>query len=179
MGLALVATLAAIGVGSGLFHTFANGLDGASRRDGHRFFVFVYVFAVNRHVLGWSRGWPGPRCWRSPCTSRSPRPASPRSRASRSRRPTGPSAALIAGYGVILWPRRPALPRGLLIGAAILSVSITARSLDLGLCAALPGGTHFLWHILNAIMLGWMIETYRRAAPAEPTTPLAATPPRG
>jgi hypothetical protein len=80
------------------------------------------------------------------------------------------------------WPSgRAARPlhRGLLIGAAILSVSITARSLDLGLCAALPGGTHYLWHILNAIMLGWMIETYRRAAPAEPTTPLAATPPRG
>jgi hypothetical protein len=58
MGMALVATLAAIGVASGLFHTFANGLDGASRRDGHRgLFVFLYVFAVNRHVLGWSRGW--------------------------------------------------------------------------------------------------------------------------
>jgi hypothetical protein len=23
-------------------------------------------------------------------------------------------------------------------------------------------GTHFLWHILNALMLGWMIEVYRR-----------------
>jgi hypothetical protein len=23
-------------------------------------------------------------------------------------------------------------------------------------------GTHFWWHILNGIMLGWMIEVYRR-----------------
>jgi hypothetical protein len=66
---------------------------------------------------------------------------------------------------VILWSRRPAFARGLLIGAAILAVSITARSVDLGLCERIPFGTHFLWHILNAIMLGWMIETYRRAMP--------------
>jgi hypothetical protein len=38
LGLALVIILAAIGVGSGLFHTFANGLDGASRCAGHRGF---------------------------------------------------------------------------------------------------------------------------------------------
>jgi len=26
----------------------------------------------------------------------------------------------------------------------------------------LPMGTHFLWHLLNAAMLGWMIEVYAR-----------------
>jgi hypothetical protein len=25
-----------------------------------------------------------------------------------------------------------------------------------------PWGTHFLWHIFNAVMLAWMIEDYRR-----------------
>jgi hypothetical protein len=84
--------------------------------------------------------------------------------------------ALIAGYGVVLWSRKPAFARGLLIGAAILSVSITARSLDLACARRFPVGTHFLWHILNGIMLGWMIETYRRAMRA---TPLAAPSSRG
>jgi hypothetical protein len=23
-------------------------------------------------------------------------------------------------------------------------------------------GTHLFWHLLNAVMLGWMIEIYRR-----------------
>jgi hypothetical protein len=179
MGMALVATLAAIGVASGLFHTFANGLTALLDVMAIVFFVFLYVFAVNRHVLGWSRGWSWssmlalPPCLALATTGFAALPGFAISSAYWS------VAALISGYGVALWPRRPAFARGLLIGAAILSVSITARSLDLGLCAALPGGTHYLWHILNAIMLGWMIETYRRAAPAEPTTPLAATPPRG
>jgi hypothetical protein len=49
-------------------------------------------------------------------------------------------------------------------------LSLVFRSLDEIVCPAVPLGTHFLWHILNAVMLGWMIEVYRRhpipAAPA-------------
>jgi len=45
-------------------------------------------------------------------------------------------------------------------GAAILAVSLTFRSLDASLCAAIPLGTHFMWHVLNAVMLGWMIHVY-------------------
>jgi hypothetical protein len=36
------------------------------------------------------------------------------------------------------------------------------RTLDEPFCATFPIGTHFLWHLLNALMLGWMIEVYRR-----------------
>ena len=69
---------------------------------------------------------------------------------------------LIAIYGVGLRRREPEFARGLFIGAAILCLSLTFRSLDMTLCAQIPLGTHFMWHILNAIMLGWMIEVYRR-----------------
>ncbi|WP_071798216.1 hypothetical protein [Natronohydrobacter thiooxidans] len=69
-------------------------------------------------------------------------------------------AALIAGYGLYL--RGSATGRGLLIGAAILCVSLGFRMLDRPICAAFPLGTHFMWHILNAVMLGWMIRVYCR-----------------
>lgn len=52
--------------------------------------------------------------------------------------------------------------RGFWIGAALLALSITWRSLDLRLCEAWPIGTHFIWHLLNALMLGWMIHVYER-----------------
>ena len=52
--------------------------------------------------------------------------------------------------------------RGLALGAALLALSITFRALDGPLCAAWPIGTHFLWHLLNAAMLGWMIVVYHR-----------------
>ncbi len=47
------------------------------------------------------------------------------------------------------------------IGAGLLIVSLTFRTLDGPLCDSLPVGTHFLWHLLNATMLGWMIAVYR------------------
>jgi hypothetical protein len=37
-------------------------------------------------------------------------------------------------------------------------VSLTFRAVDGPLCEVLPMGTHFMWHILNGVMLGWMIE---------------------
>jgi hypothetical protein len=47
---------------------------------------------------------------------------------------------------------------------ALLVVSLTFRSVDLTACGAWPVGTHFMWHLLNAAMLGWMIEVWRRHA---------------
>ena len=69
---------------------------------------------------------------------------------------------LIAIYAGFLWRRYPDLARGLLIGVGILMVSLTFRSVDESLCDRLPLGTHFAWHLLNALMLGWMIEVYVR-----------------
>ena len=73
-----------------------------------------------------------------------------------------PVPVLIFGYALALRHRAPATARGLAAGAAILCLSLTFRSLDAGLCVRWPLGTHWLWHILNAVMLGWMIEVYRR-----------------
>lgn len=43
--------------------------------------------------------------------------------------------------------------RALLIAAGIFSVSLVFRSMDRAVCAAAPVGTHFLWHGLNALVL--------------------------
>ena len=68
---------------------------------------------------------------------------------------------LLTVYAFLL-RRNPELSQGLLAGAALLCVSITVRSLDEVLCSSWPIGTHFVWHCLNGLMLGWMIEVYRR-----------------
>ncbi len=79
-----------------------------------------------------------------------------------------PVPLLIAAYAVALRHRHPATARGLGLGAGILTLSLIFRSLDDPLCPHVPTGTHFLWHILNAVMLGWMIEVYRRHVLAAP-----------
>jgi len=54
-------------------------------------------------------------------------------------------------------------PAGLAFQAdAILCVSLVFRSLDEAVCPLVPIGTHPMWHLLNGLMLGWMIEVYRR-----------------
>ena len=73
-----------------------------------------------------------------------------------------PVPVLILGYAAVLRGRRPGTARGLAIGAGILFVSLFFRTIDRSICASLPLGTHFLWHILNAVMLGWMIRVMVR-----------------
>ena len=73
-----------------------------------------------------------------------------------------PILILITLYSLILYKKFPYLSRGLAMGALLLTISMFARSVDLPLCEIMPTGTHFLWHVINAIMLAWMIEVYRR-----------------
>jgi hypothetical protein len=74
-----------------------------------------------------------------------------------------PVPILIAGYALALARRAPGTARGLAVGAVILVVSLVFRTLDAAICPVLPIGTHFLWHLLNAVMLGWMILTLAEA----------------
>ena len=67
---------------------------------------------------------------------------------------------LLLIYAATLCHRHPRTMRGFVIGAAILITSITLRSLDMRVCDSFPLGTHFLWHCLNGLMLGYMIHVY-------------------
>ena len=66
-----------------------------------------------------------------------------------------PVPILILGYAAALMPREPETARGLAIGAGLLFLSLLFRTIDAGVCAGFPLGTHFLWHVLNGVMLGW------------------------
>lgn len=48
--------------------------------------------------------------------------------------------------------------RLLLLAAALFFVSLTARTLDRAFCSDLPTGTHFLWHLLNAVVLYLLVR---------------------
>ena len=73
-----------------------------------------------------------------------------------------PILVLISLYSLILNKKFPDVSKGLAVAALLLTISMFARSVDLPLCETIPIGTHFLWHVINAIMLAWMIEVYRR-----------------
>jgi hypothetical protein len=43
--------------------------------------------------------------------------------------------------------------RALLLAAVLFGFSLFFRTIDLAVCRALPSGTHFLWHVFNALTI--------------------------
>nr|WP_321445289.1 ceramidase domain-containing protein [uncultured Cohaesibacter sp.] len=77
---------------------------------------------------------------------------------------------MIALYGfalVMLIRRHPAM--GWILAAAVtFSVSIFFRTIDMMVCDALPLGTHFLWHSLNGLFIGFLLQALVRYGRAKP-----------
>ena len=158
----LCVILFVIGIGSTLFHTFATAWAAMADNLPILSYILVYIFLIHRDVLGLTPVWAGAVVlaflpyaalvvwvlqpvpffgissfyWTVPI--------------------------LLVVYGVALRHRLPVLVRGFWTGAAILALSITFRSFDEILCDRIEIGTHFMWHILNAVMLGYMIHVYAR-----------------
>ena len=160
MGRVLAVILALIGIGSFLFHTFAQTWAGLADVLPILMFILVYIYVATRDyfqvaswvawlavigffpfaaVIGWLIS-----DWEFLGSTR------------------GYVPVPILIYAYLLRHRLPNVARGLTMGVGILAASMIARWADEPLCHIHPIGTHFLWHILNAVMLAWMIEVYRR-----------------
>jgi hypothetical protein len=159
---ALCVILFAIGVGSYLFHTHATAWAAVADVVPIVLFILTYVYVANRHFWDLSPGKAGLATAAFLPYAAVTAPAFGALPFFEVSAAYWPVPLLIAAYAAALWRRHPATARGLAIGAATLVVSLVFRSVDEMVCPAVPFGTHFLWHILNGLMLGWMIEVYRR-----------------
>ena len=162
MARVLTVILALIGNGSFLFHTFAQTWAGLADVLPILMFILVYIYVATRDYFDASRGvsllavvgfFPFAAGigwlisdWEYLGLTRG----------------YVPVPILILIYAYLLRRKLPDVARGLTIGVGILIASMGARWADEPLCHMHPMGTHFLWHILNAVMLAWMIEVYRR-----------------
>ena len=66
------------------------------------------------------------------------------------------------------WYDERSMRTGLISAAALFSVSLVFRTMDMSLCQVIPLGTHFLWHLLNAIVLYLVIRSYSMNLPGRP-----------
>lgn len=174
----LMALAALVGLGSFLFHTFANTWSEYADTIPIWTFVAAMVFVAIRRILGLR---PGPvvlaglalaaglvilRLAATDLQPAIPLPPDPLNGSGQ----YAPALAALAFFAAIAWYR--ALPsRGLLAAAtATFLAALALRSLDLRLCPLLPTGTHFLWHLLLGAMVGQlllvMLQAERRS-PAE------------
>ena len=154
--------LFSIGCSSFLFHTFAQTWAAILDVTAILIFIMAYIFVANRRFLAWSKMvsligvilfFPYQLILASILSNIQLFGSSVQYIS---------VAILIFIYSGFLRKSEPNLSRGLFFGATILCLSIVFRIIDEPLCSILSVGTHFVWHILNAIMLSWMIEILRR-----------------
>lgn len=74
---------------------------------------------------------------------------------------------LIVGNAAVLAWRGHDLAPWLCAGAGIFLASIAMRMADHPLCDSFPIGTHFLWHLLNGALFGVLLTGYVRHCPRE------------
>ena len=158
--LALILNVFVIGMGSFLFHTFANRWSSLADVIPITVFIHVYLLLALRRYLGlnwWMAGGVTLAFFLA-----SPFAASGLAPVMGSSAMYGPALAAIFGVGLASRPRQPAIARGLFLAGTVFAISIAFRAADLPLCAALPAGTHLMWHLLNGVVLYLLVRRYLR-----------------
>jgi hypothetical protein len=153
--LALIGVVTAVGIGSFTFHTVATR--GAVLADVIPIAVFIYGYlllalrrflhlpcmAAGAIVVGYAAAAQG-------LSGLAPRFLNGS---------VGYLPALAALIAVAATAKEEGVRRGLALAALLFAISLALRSVDIALCPAFPLGTHFAWHILNAVVLYILLRT--------------------
>jgi len=156
--LALPVLVAGIGVASALFHTLSTRWAGALDSAFIAAYLLVYVVVFARRVGGapWRRAWmAAPAFAIFSVAIVAGWAAVPGTQL----RGVGLYAAAWLGLGgLAAWAAlKRRTPASSLLGSAtvLFALSLALRQADLPLCSMWPLGTHFAWHLLNALVL-WL-----------------------
>jgi len=160
----LVVVLMMIGLGSGLFHTLATGWASLADSLSILFFILIYLFLATQRVLKRDRAIALLAVVAFiPYAIVVERVINAMFGSLNGSVAYLPVLILMVIYGALA--KEAEARSGLWVGAGILGVSLFFRSIDEAVCSSLPFGTHFLWHILNAVVLGWLILALHRIRP--------------
>ncbi len=161
-----------IGIGSFLFHTFADSLTVLLDVIPIWSFVALYVvFTLRRFFrMTWWRTLRGVAIGVAVVAAMSMAMPESAIRASNGSLQYLPAiVAFVVLAAMLRRTRHPAAPV-ILLGGAIFTVSLGFRTMDAAVCDAFPLGTHFLWHLCNAAMLACLLHAAVRHGRPKPTT---------
>ena len=71
-----------------------------------------------------------------------------------------PALLFLGGFGIWHLQNSPEARYSLLAATGVFAVSLTCRALDRAFCEHLPFGIHFIWHVLNALVLVLTVQGY-------------------
>ncbi len=158
----LIGLAATVGVGSFLFHTFANKLTMYLDIIPILLFQLFFIWVYARRQIGWS---PGASCgllagllaaslvglaWRDVLNG------------SLSYAPAWLLLVALGAYHIRHASRKP---WQLMIAAILVFVALVFRTIDLAVCETIPVGTHFLWHLINGYVFYLVMQSAILNAP--------------
>ena len=91
-----------------------------------------------------------------------------------------PALAVLIAIGVALYRMQPPAGKAMFAAAAVFVLSFAFRTLDNPICTTFALGTHFMWHILNAVLLFLLVRVgilYARVGPRFTPPPVSSPPP--
>ena len=154
----LALIVAVIGIGSFLFHTFADRWSSLADVIPIAIFIHAYVLFAMRRLLG--LGWLGSAAGLALFVAASDaigRMLPPGFLNGSGGYVPAWGALLVVGL-LLLALRRPG-GAGVLLAFGVFTVSLGFRASDMAVCQDFPLGTHFLWHVLNAATLYVLLRT--------------------
>jgi hypothetical protein len=143
VGRLLAGLIGLIFVASSVFHLLATRWAGAADSLAILVFVLVYAGLFPRVFFGWRLWWLGPPAFLAL---------------------TVVTALLggglylsaligLAAFAALLAFKRDTAWTHFAVAGAIFALSLSLRTLDRDVCDYVPVGTHFLWHLLNGLVL--------------------------
>jgi Ceramidase len=154
--LALIAVVAAVGVGSFVFHTVATRAAILADVIPIAVFIYGYLLLALVRFLHFKAVAAAAIVFAFAAGAQALSALAPPRLLNGS---VGYLPALIALIAVALAAREERTRRGLGLAALVFAISLGFRTADMALCPELPLGTHFVWHILNAVVLFMLLRT--------------------
>ena len=146
----LTGLMAAIGIGSGLFHTFATGWSQLLDILPILLFQVVYLWAYGRRIIGMGTGWLVTAILLLVSTALYGRQFPDLLNGSLI---YAPALVMLISLGTYHYRHAAVQPALLLQATGVFLLSLSMRTMDEAVCAHLPLGTHFLWHLLNGLLV--------------------------
>jgi hypothetical protein len=154
--LALIAVVAAVGVGSFVFHTVATRAAILADVIPIAVFIYGYLLLALIRFLHFRCIAAGAIVIAFAASAQALSALAPPRLLNGS---VGYLPALAALIVVALAAREQGARRGLGLAALVFAISLGFRTADIALCPEFPLGTHFIWHILNAVVLYMLLRT--------------------
>ena len=164
----LTAMAALVGVGSFLFHTFANTWSEYADTIPIWSFVAAFVFVAMQRIGGMKPGKVGAIALAVAAVMVVVMLASGEGESG----PPGvlngseqyaPALIALLVFSVLSWRRRHPMWPWIWAATGLFCLSLVFRTIDLAICSSFPIGSHFMWHLLNGLMVAVLLQMLLRA----------------